>query len=111
MTKKEFYREAQWHSHGPLEGIIVPEACTAYAGPVDAAELADLGAEVIKCELPVSGEVCRLFGPRVPNAPEQDGSAPFLSLNRNKQAITLNFHLTSVNESLSVKRSIRQLED
>ena len=41
----------------------------------------------------MTGDVCRLFGPRVPNAPVQDCSAPFLSINRNKKAITLNFHL------------------
>jgi crotonobetainyl-CoA:carnitine CoA-transferase CaiB-like acyl-CoA transferase len=93
MTKKEFYREADPASRGPLEGIVVLEACTTYAGPVAAAELADLGAEVIKCELPEIGDVCRLFGPRVPNAPAQDCGAPFLSINRNKKAITLNFHL------------------
>lgn len=93
MTKNEFYKEANMASSGPLEGLVVLEACTTYAGPVAAAELADLGAEVIKCELPVTGDVCRLFGPRVPHAPEQDCGAPFLSINRNKKAITLNFHL------------------
>src|SRR5258706_14011577 len=92
MTKEEFYKEANPHSSGPLEGIVVLEACTTYAGPVAAAELADMGAEVIKCELPLTGDVCRQFGPRVPDAPAQDGSAPFLSINRNKKAITLNFH-------------------
>lgn len=74
MKKAEFYREANPTSHGPLEGLVVLEACTTYAGPVAAAELADLGAEVIKCELPGTGDVCRLFGPRVPNAPTQDCS-------------------------------------
>jgi len=93
VEKNEFYKEADSTSLGPLEGIVVLEACTTYAGPVAAAELADLGAEVIKCELPVTGDVCRLFGPRVPNAPSQDCGAPFLSINRNKKAITLNFHL------------------
>jgi hypothetical protein len=56
MTKAEFYREAHPTSHGPLEGLVVLEACTTYAGPVAAAELADLGAEVIKCELPVTDD-------------------------------------------------------
>jgi crotonobetainyl-CoA:carnitine CoA-transferase CaiB-like acyl-CoA transferase len=92
MTKEEFYQHAQSRSVGLLEGIIVVEACTTYAGPVAGAELADMGAEVIKCELPGSGDICRLFGPRVPNAPELDGGAPFLSINRNKKSITLNFH-------------------
>jgi CoA:oxalate CoA-transferase len=92
MTKDEFYQEADPTSSGPLEGIVVLEACTTYAGPVAAAELADMGAEVIKCELPVTGDICRALAPRVPHAPELDQSAPFLSINRNKKAITLNFH-------------------
>ncbi len=92
MTKEKFYKEADPASPGPLEGIVVLEACTTYAGPVAGAELADMGAEVIKCELPGTGDVCRAFGPRVPNASELDRGAPFLSINRNKRAITLNFH-------------------
>ena len=92
MTKEEFFHEANATTTGPLDGMLVLEACTTYAGPVAAAELADLGAEVIKCELPGSGDVCRAFAPRVPGAPDIDSSAPFLSINRNKKAITLNFH-------------------
>ena len=92
MTKAEFFHEANATTTGPLDGMVVLEACTTYAGPVAAAELADLGAEVIKCELPGSGDVCRAFAPRVPAAPDIDGSAAFLSINRNKKAITLNFH-------------------
>jgi hypothetical protein len=34
MTKNEFYREANTASQGPLEGFLVLEACTTYAGPV-----------------------------------------------------------------------------
>ena len=92
MTKEEFYKEADPALSGPLEGIIVIEACTTYAGPVAAAELADMGAEVIKCELPGSGDICRAFTPHVPHAPELDRGVAFLSINRNKKAITLNFH-------------------
>ena len=92
MTKEEFFREADTSTCGPLDGMVVLEACTTYAGPVAAAELADMGAEVIKCELPGSGDVSRAFAPHVPGAPELDRSAPFLSINRNKKSITLNFH-------------------
>jgi formyl-CoA transferase len=92
MTKNEFYHEAKLTAVGPLEGLVVLEACTTYAGPVAAAELADMGAAVIKCELPGTGDICRALAPRVPRAPDLDGSAPFLSINRNKKAITLNFH-------------------
>lgn len=92
MTKDEFFQEADLTTTGPLDGLVVLEACTTYAGPVAAAELGDMGATVIKCELPGSGDICRAFGPRVPNAPDLDRGAPFLSINRNKKAITLNFH-------------------
>ncbi len=92
MTKDEFFQEADSTTTGPLDGIVVLEACTTYSGPVAAAELADMGAEVIKCEIPGSGDVSRAFPPRVPGAPDIDCSAPFLSINRNKKAITLNFH-------------------
>ena len=92
MTKEEFFKEADLTTTGPLDGIVVLEACTTYAGPVAAAELGDMGAEVIKCELPGSGDICRALAPRLPDAPDLDRSAPFLSINRNKKAITLNFH-------------------
>jgi len=92
MTKDEFFQEADLTTTGPLDGLVVLEACTTYAGPVAAAELGDMGATVIKCELPGSGDICRAFGPRVPHAPDLDRGAPFLSINRNKKAITLNFH-------------------
>ncbi len=46
MTKEEFFREADTTTRGLLDGMLVLEACTTYAGPVAAAELADLGAEV-----------------------------------------------------------------
>jgi crotonobetainyl-CoA:carnitine CoA-transferase CaiB-like acyl-CoA transferase len=78
----EFYRGLT--SHGPLEGLTVLETIT-YAGPVAAAELADLGAEVIKCELPVTGDVCLCLG-RACRTPRPRMLAPFLSINRNKRS-------------------------
>jgi crotonobetainyl-CoA:carnitine CoA-transferase CaiB-like acyl-CoA transferase len=48
--------------------------------------LADLGAEVIKVEIPGRGNDTRLWGPPFINGE----SAYFLSLNRNKKSITLN---------------------
>jgi CoA:oxalate CoA-transferase len=47
--------------------------------------LADLGAEVIKVEIPGQGDDSRAFGPYVENE-----SAYFMSLNRSKESITLN---------------------
>ena len=47
--------------------------------------LGDLGADIIKIEMPVKGDDARHFGPYV-----KDESAYFMSLNRNKRSITLN---------------------
>jgi len=47
--------------------------------------LADMGAEVLKVEMPGKGDDSRAFGPYV-----NDESAYFMSLNRNKKSMTLN---------------------
>jgi len=69
-----------------LEGIQVLELGRVLAAPFCAQMLGDLGAEVIKVETPGSGDDSRAYGP-----PFVDGqSSYFLSLNRNKESITLN---------------------
>lgn len=70
---------------GPLKGLKVLDLTRVLAGPFATMILADLGAEVIKVEMPGSGDDARHFGPY------QNGeSAYFMSLNRNKQSVTLN---------------------
>lgn len=71
-------------STGPLEGIRVLDLTRVLAGPFASMLLGDLGAEVIKVEIPGSGDDARGFGPFL----GQD-SAYFLSLNRNKLGVTL----------------------
>ena len=72
---------------GPLEGLIVVDLTRALAGPHAAMMLGDLGARVIKVEHPVGGDDTRGWGP-----PFVDGhSTYFLSANRNKESITLDF--------------------
>ncbi|KPJ59253.1 MAG: formyl-CoA transferase [Deltaproteobacteria bacterium DG_8] len=69
-----------------LEGIKVLDLSRALAGPYCTMMLADMGAEVIKLEMPGTGDDSRSWGP-----PFVEGeSAYFMSVNRNKKSITLN---------------------
>jgi crotonobetainyl-CoA:carnitine CoA-transferase CaiB-like acyl-CoA transferase len=68
-----------------LEGIKVLDLSRALAGPYCTMMLADMGAEVIKVEMPGTGDDSRGWGP-----PFVAGeSAYFMSINRNKKSITL----------------------
>ncbi len=70
----------------PLEGIRVLELGRVLAAPFCGQMLGDLGADVIKVEMANVGDESRAYGP-----PFVDGqSFYFLSLNRNKESITLN---------------------
>ncbi|MDP6357036.1 MAG: CaiB/BaiF CoA-transferase family protein [Planctomycetota bacterium] len=67
-----------------LSGLRVIDLTRVLAGPYATMILADLGAEVIKVELPGTGDEARQFGPF------QNGvSAYFMSVNRGKKSITL----------------------
>ena len=68
-----------------LDGIKVVDLTRALAGPYCTMILGDHGAEVVKVELPGTGDETRLWAP-----PFVDGeSAYYLSINRNKRSITL----------------------
>jgi crotonobetainyl-CoA:carnitine CoA-transferase CaiB-like acyl-CoA transferase len=72
----------------PLAGIRVLEICNVAAGPFCALLLADLGADVIKLEIPGAGDTLRAWPPHT--GPENDRlSENFASLNRNKRSVTL----------------------
>ena len=78
---------------GPLAGILVVDLSRALAGPHACMLLGDLGARVIKVELPDRGDDSRSWGPPfVGPAPE---STYFLSCNRNKESITLDLRSAS----------------
>ncbi len=70
---------------GPLKGILVLDLTRVLAGPYCTMILSDLGARVIKVELPKIGDDSRKIGPFV-----KGKSAYFMSLNRGKQSIALN---------------------
>jgi formyl-CoA transferase len=70
-----------------LDGIRVLDLTRALAGPFCTLMLGDYGADVIKIELPGSGDDTRQWGP--PFIGKE--SAYFLSINRNKRSLTLNF--------------------
>ena len=69
---------------GLLAGVRVLDLTRVLAGPYASMVLADLGAEVIKVELPGQGDESRGFGPF------QNGeSAYYTSVNRGKKSITI----------------------
>jgi CoA:oxalate CoA-transferase len=73
----------------PLEGIRVLDLSRVLAGPFCTMNLADLGAEVIKIELPGHGDDARGFPPIIPNSTD---SAYFYGINRGKLSVTLDLH-------------------
>jgi crotonobetainyl-CoA:carnitine CoA-transferase CaiB-like acyl-CoA transferase len=70
----------------PLDGILVIDLSRVLAGPYCSMELADMGATVIKVEIPGSGDDTRAYGPPFLNGE----STYFMSVNRNKKSLTLN---------------------
>lgn len=70
---------------GLLDGVKVLDLTRVLAGPYCGMMLADMGAEVIKIEMPGKGDDARR------NAPIVNGeSAYYMNLNRNKRGMTLN---------------------
>ena len=76
-------------SGGPLEGVHVLDFSRVLAGPYATMILGDLGADVIKVELPGSGDDTRLWGPPFIAGEHGRESTYFLSTNRNKRGITI----------------------
>ncbi len=69
---------------GPLMGLRVLDLTWVLSGPFATLTLADLGADVVKCERPPYGDVSRTTGPII------DGeSGYFFSVNRGKRSISI----------------------
>ncbi len=74
---------------GLLDGIRVLDLGTEVSGPFCAKLLADYGADVIKVELPGTGDPSRRMGPFAGDDPHPEKSIPFLYINTNKRGVTL----------------------
>ena len=72
---------------GPLAGLTIVDLTRVLSGPYCTMLLADMGARVIKVEQPGRGDDTRAWGPPFVGAE----SAYFLSINRNKESLTLDF--------------------
>src|SRR6201988_3803539 len=71
----------------PLEGIRVLELAQVVAGPFCGALMAEVGADVIKTEMPGRGDDLRRLGP------SEDGTSYWFAVdNRNKKLMTLDLH-------------------
>jgi formyl-CoA transferase len=75
----------------PLTGIKVLDLSRVLAGPYATMILGDLGAEVLKVERPGRGDDTREWGPPFVGPEGEQESTYFLSINRNKRSIVLDF--------------------
>lgn len=87
---------------GPLQGVKVLDLSRVLAGPYCTMTLADLGADVLKVELPGGSDDTRYWGPPFQN----EVSAYYLCTNRNKRAITV--HLKTEQGKEIIQRLIKQ---
>lgn len=77
--------------HGALENLTVLDLTRVLAGPFCTMMLADMGANVIKIEIPNGGDDTRAYPPfREHNLQGERESLYFANLNRNKKGVTLN---------------------
>ena len=79
----------------PLTGIRVLDLSRVLAGPFCSMTLSDLGAEVIKVEMPGSGDDTRAYPPFIGTQ-----SSYFMSTNRGKKSITLDLKAPEGREAL-----------
>src|ERR1035437_10528215 len=77
-----------------LDGLLVVDFPRVVAGPACTQTLADFGAEVIKIENPDGGDDTRAYE----HAEIGGESASYLSLNRNKRGIGLDFAVPAARE-------------
>ncbi|MBS7651868.1 MAG: CaiB/BaiF CoA-transferase family protein [Candidatus Bathyarchaeia archaeon] len=79
----------------PLKGIRVLDLSRVLTGPFCSMILADLGAEVLKVEMPGEGDDTRTYPPFIGGM-----SSYFMSVNRGKKSITLDLKKAEAREAL-----------
>lgn len=89
----------------PLRNVKVLDLSRVLAGPHSTQVLADMGADVTKIEHPLRGDDTRSWGP--PFA-ENGESAYYLSCNRNKRSIGVDFH---TEQGQSIVQKLAQQSD
>ena len=72
-----------------LKGVRVLDISEGISGPFASKLLADLGADTVKIERPVVGDVSRTFGPFPKGIKDVENSASFLYFNTNKKSVVL----------------------
>jgi formyl-CoA transferase len=88
MDKAEFYRNARHDLAGPLHGVRVLDVTTVWSGPMATCVLADLGADVIRVEMP--GNRAGRVQPEIPGT----GLSWFHeTVNRNKRSVSLDLRV------------------
>jgi crotonobetainyl-CoA:carnitine CoA-transferase CaiB-like acyl-CoA transferase len=80
----------------PLSGVTIVDFTRVLSGPYCTMLLADMGARVIKIEQPGRGDDTRAWGPPFVNGE----SAYFLSINRNKESLTLDLKHPSARRAI-----------
>jgi crotonobetainyl-CoA:carnitine CoA-transferase CaiB-like acyl-CoA transferase len=92
MTEKTWkdYKQNKSLKPSPLKDIKVLEVCTMLLGPMGPALLAQLGAEVIRCEIPPLGDSTRSLNPF--GWFYKDQSPLLLHINQNKYWLGLDLH-------------------
>lgn len=76
--------------HRALENLTILDMTRVLAGPFCTMMLADMGANVIKIEVPGTGDDTRGYPPFRENCNAEQESLYFANINRNKKGITLN---------------------
>ncbi|MGH8842122.1 MAG: CaiB/BaiF CoA transferase family protein, partial [Advenella sp.] len=91
------------NAHGPLHGLRILDLSTVIAGPYASTLLADLGADVLKVELPGNGDGLRAL------APHKNGVPLWWKVtNRNKRGITLD--LRKAGAKIVLERLLPELD-